>query len=110
MGNNFSPAARACRLLLADLCRAVREFLTAHSHYESSAEARFDAARRQEGEFGYDGSIGAASEVGATPECLPCACVATTRMCVCVFVLACVCLCVFASVCVCMLVFACLYL
>lgn len=35
MGNNFTPAARACRVLLADLCRAVREFLVAPAHYES---------------------------------------------------------------------------
>jgi len=45
MGDNFNPAAQAARLVLADLCRAIREFLTSHSHYESTAEARFDSAR-----------------------------------------------------------------
>ena len=39
LGNDYHEAARACRVLLADLCRAIREFLTAPTHYESRCAA-----------------------------------------------------------------------
>jgi hypothetical protein len=80
LGNNFSPPARAARLALADLCRAVREFLTAHSHYESGAPGVAEGVGWVAAPKGRaDGREGTATEIGGGPAGPPVRCVACAR-------------------------------